>query len=176
MLAAWTLDDARVTLLFHPTSQLSHDFNLVNFLLLDITLFFDITDFRNSTVETRNKRLRSSIKNRNNGMLMLSKIQFYRKTRLEIRKGLAIRNDSVLANLFLIASSDCTAQTLLHLPFYSPWRGSDDDFALSIVFFNLENWNEALILCPWQYGNLERWCTLNINYFEKKINCKQKMK
>jgi len=38
-------------------------------------------------------------------MLMLTKMSFCKRSRLAVRKGLAIRNDSVLSNLFLIESS-----------------------------------------------------------------------
>jgi len=39
---------------------------------------------------------------------MFTKTQFYKSTRIAIREGLAITNDSVLTKWFLIASSDCT--------------------------------------------------------------------
>jgi len=40
-------------------------------------------------------------KTRNNGMLMLTKLYFYKRTRLAIRELLTIRNDSVLTNSLL---------------------------------------------------------------------------
>jgi len=55
---------------------------------------------------------------------MLSKIEYHKKTGLTIRKGLAIRNKSVLTNLFLIASSDCVY------------------FSYICILYNVEEWRE----------------------------------